>query len=189
MHPLGTHSQRSRSRRWCGQRSSGIWLSRLARRRLLKSSTQRSGGARGVTPNNAMHLTGNSRLRPLLPAGDRERWASSRHAAQGEEQETVAGALQCSCRSDQRLGQCSYPNTLTRRTYAMKLRFGTRSWLIAAWILGALLSGPAVATSIWLLAAAAGAGFVVLPDGAPRFSGPQGRESDVTELLATHEQT
>src|SRR5215470_16620816 len=72
----------------------------------------------------------------------------------------------------------------------MKLRFGTRSWLIAAWILGALLSGPAVVASVWLLAAAAaGAGFVVLPDGAPRFSGPQGREADVTELLATHDQT
>src|SRR5262245_175279 len=72
----------------------------------------------------------------------------------------------------------------------MKLRFGTRSWLIAAWILGALLSGPAVVTSVWLLAAgAAGAGFVVLPDGAPRFSGPQGREADVTELLAARDQT
>jgi hypothetical protein len=41
----------------------------------------------------------------------------------------------------------------------MKLRLGTRSWLIAAWILGALLSGPAAVTSVWLLAAAAaGAG-------------------------------
>ena len=72
----------------------------------------------------------------------------------------------------------------------MKLRLGTRSWLIAAWILGALLSGPAAVTSVWLLAAAAaGAGFVVLPDGAPRFSGPQGREADITELLATADQT
>ena len=32
-------------------------------------------------------------------------------------------------------------------------------------------------------------GFVVLPDRAPRFSGPQGREADVTEILATREQT
>jgi mannose-6-phosphate isomerase-like protein (cupin superfamily) len=32
-------------------------------------------------------------------------------------------------------------------------------------------------------------GFVVLPDQAPRFSGPQGREADVTELLATSEKT
>ena len=32
-------------------------------------------------------------------------------------------------------------------------------------------------------------GLVVLPDGAPRFSGPQGREADVTELLATRDQT
>src|SRR6185312_17331220 len=34
-----------------------------------------------------------------------------------------------------------------------------------------------------------GEGFVVLPDEASRFSGPQGREADVTELLATREQT
>jgi quercetin 2,3-dioxygenase len=72
----------------------------------------------------------------------------------------------------------------------MKLRFGTRSWLIAAWILIGLLSGPAVVSSVWLLAAiAAEAGFVVLPDGAPRFSGPKGREADVTELVATRDQT
>jgi mannose-6-phosphate isomerase-like protein (cupin superfamily) len=36
---------------------------------------------------------------------------------------------------------------------------------------------------------AEGQGFVVLPEAASRFSGPQGREADVTELLATHEQT
>jgi mannose-6-phosphate isomerase-like protein (cupin superfamily) len=30
---------------------------------------------------------------------------------------------------------------------------------------------------------------VVLPDGAPRFSGPQGREADITEVLATAGQT
>ena len=72
----------------------------------------------------------------------------------------------------------------------MKLHFGTRSWLITAWILVALLFGPAVVASVWLLAAsAAGAGFVVLPDGAPRFFGPKGREADVTELLATRDQT
>jgi quercetin 2,3-dioxygenase len=42
----------------------------------------------------------------------------------------------------------------------------------------------------WALAAAAErAGFVVLPDSAPRFTGQQGREGDVTELLATREQT
>ena len=72
----------------------------------------------------------------------------------------------------------------------MKLRFGTRSWLNVAWILIALLSGPTAVTSVWLLAAiAAEAGFVVLPDGAPRFSGPKGREADVTEIVATREQT
>jgi mannose-6-phosphate isomerase-like protein (cupin superfamily) len=40
-----------------------------------------------------------------------------------------------------------------------------------------------------LAAAAEQAGFVVLPDGAPRFLGPQGKESDITELVATREQT
>ena len=32
-------------------------------------------------------------------------------------------------------------------------------------------------------------GFVVLPNQAPRFSGPVGGEQDITEILATHEQT
>ncbi len=72
----------------------------------------------------------------------------------------------------------------------MKSLFGMRSLFKAAWIMIALLSGPAVVASVWLLAAiAAEAGFVVLPDGAPRFSGPKGREADVTELVATREQT
>jgi quercetin 2,3-dioxygenase len=72
----------------------------------------------------------------------------------------------------------------------MRLHLGTRSWTVAAWILIALLAGPATVTSVWLLAAgAAGAGFVVLPGSAPRFSGPKGREADVTELLATRDQT
>ena len=50
--------------------------------------------------------------------------------------------------------------------------------------------------AVWLLlvlvtAVAAGVeeGFIVLPDRAPRFSGPQGREADFTEILATREQT
>jgi len=72
----------------------------------------------------------------------------------------------------------------------MKLLFGTQSWLNALWVLVALLSGLAVVASVWLVAAiAAEAGFIVLPDGAPRFSGPKGREADVTELVATREQT
>ena len=72
----------------------------------------------------------------------------------------------------------------------MNLRRGTRPWPITAWILIALLSGPATVTSVWLLAsAAAGAGLVVLPGDAPRFSGPKGREADVTELVATAAQT
>jgi mannose-6-phosphate isomerase-like protein (cupin superfamily) len=42
----------------------------------------------------------------------------------------------------------------------------------------------------WLTAAsiAAEAGFIVLPDAAPRFSGPKGREADVTEIVATRDQ-
>jgi quercetin 2,3-dioxygenase len=72
----------------------------------------------------------------------------------------------------------------------MKTHLGARAWLYAAWLLIALLSGPTAVASVWLLvAAAAGAGFVVLPDGAPRFSGPQGREADITELVATRDQT
>jgi quercetin 2,3-dioxygenase len=72
----------------------------------------------------------------------------------------------------------------------MKLLFGTQSWLNALWILVALLSGPTVVASVWLVAAiAAEAGFVVLPDGAPRFSGPKGREADVTEIVASRDQT
>jgi quercetin 2,3-dioxygenase len=42
----------------------------------------------------------------------------------------------------------------------------------------------------WVTATAADeAGFVVLPGGAPRFAGAQGREADITEILATAEQT
>ena len=72
----------------------------------------------------------------------------------------------------------------------MKSRFGTQFWVIAAWILIGLLSGPAVVASVWFVAAiAAEAGFVVLADGAPRFSGPKGREADVTEIVAARDQT
>jgi mannose-6-phosphate isomerase-like protein (cupin superfamily) len=72
----------------------------------------------------------------------------------------------------------------------MKVRFGSRSWLIAAKILIALFSGPVMVASVWLLAAIASeTGFVVLPDGAPRFSGPKGREADVTEIVASRDQT
>jgi quercetin dioxygenase-like cupin family protein len=64
----------------------------------------------------------------------------------------------------------------------MKTHLGNQSSLLAAWLLLALLYGPTAA-------AAEGEGFVVLPDRASHFSGPQGREADVTELLATREQT
>src|SRR6185436_11011755 len=68
----------------------------------------------------------------------------------------------------------------------MKSHLGTRSWLVVALIAGALLSGPTAVAAVWLIAAT---GFVVVPDAAPRFSGPQGREADFTELLATRDQT
>jgi len=53
-------------------------------------------------------------------------------------------------------------------------------------IVAAVLSGPATLAAVQLLAAT---GFVLLPGAAPRFSGPQGREKDYTEILATREQT
>jgi mannose-6-phosphate isomerase-like protein (cupin superfamily) len=72
----------------------------------------------------------------------------------------------------------------------MKLPLDTRSWLTTAWVLIAVLSGPAAVGSVWFFAAlAAEAGFVVLPEGAPRLSGPKGREADATELIATRDQT
>ena len=69
----------------------------------------------------------------------------------------------------------------------MNLHLAPRSWLVVAWIVGTLLAGPTAVAPVWLVAAAAG--FVVLPDGAPRFSGPLGREADITEVLATGDQT
>jgi len=69
----------------------------------------------------------------------------------------------------------------------MKSRLRSRTWIVVAWIAGALLSGPTAVAAVWLVAAAAG--FVVPPDGAPKFGGPQGRERDFTELLATADQT
>jgi quercetin 2,3-dioxygenase len=64
----------------------------------------------------------------------------------------------------------------------MKTHRGARSSLLTVWLLLALVSGPSAV-------AAEEAGFVVLPDSASHFSGAQGREADVTELLATREQT
>jgi hypothetical protein len=67
----------------------------------------------------------------------------------------------------------------------MKSRFGTQLWPTAVWMLTALLSGPAVVAFVWLLAAtAAEMGFVVLPDGAPRFSRPKGREA-ASRIMST----
>lgn len=51
----------------------------------------------------------------------------------------------------------------------------------AVWLLLVLVLVTAMAAGI--------EGFIVAPDHAPRFSGPQGREADFTEILATHEQT
>jgi uncharacterized RmlC-like cupin family protein len=54
------------------------------------------------------------------------------------------------------------------------------------WVAGAFLAGSITVAAVQLLAAT---GFVVLPDAAPRFSGPQGREKDYTEIIATRDQT
>jgi quercetin 2,3-dioxygenase len=52
------------------------------------------------------------------------------------------------------------------------------------------LIAASVALSSSLTAAAVDEnGLVVLPDGGSRFSGPQGREADITEILAKREQT
>ena len=42
---------------------------------------------------------------------------------------------------------------------------------------------------VTVVAAGVEEGFIVFPDRAPRFAGPQGREGDFTEILATREQT
>jgi mannose-6-phosphate isomerase-like protein (cupin superfamily) len=68
----------------------------------------------------------------------------------------------------------------------MTSRLKSRTWTVVAYVAAALLSGPTTMATVWLAAAA---GFVVLPDGAAKFIGPQGREQDVTEVLATAEQT
>jgi len=69
----------------------------------------------------------------------------------------------------------------------MKSRLRSRTLSVVAWVAGALLAGPTAVAAVWLVATAAA--FVVLPDGAPKFGGPQGRERDFTELLATADQT
>ena len=56
----------------------------------------------------------------------------------------------------------------------------SRYLLHAVWLLLLLVS---------VVAAGVEEGLIVLPDRAPRFSGPQGREADFTEILATREQT
>ena len=68
----------------------------------------------------------------------------------------------------------------------MKSHLGSPTWPLIAWIAGTLLSGPAAVGAVLLFAST---GLVVPPEGAPRFSGPQGREADVTELLVTRDQT
>jgi mannose-6-phosphate isomerase-like protein (cupin superfamily) len=68
----------------------------------------------------------------------------------------------------------------------MKSHLRSHSWIVVAWVAALLLSGPATVAAVWLAAAV---GFVVLPDNAPKFGGPQGRERDFTELLATADQT
>jgi mannose-6-phosphate isomerase-like protein (cupin superfamily) len=68
----------------------------------------------------------------------------------------------------------------------MKSHLRSRTCIVVAWAAAAVLSGPATFGAVWLAAAV---GFVVIPDGAPKFGGPQGRERDFTELLATADQT
>jgi quercetin dioxygenase-like cupin family protein len=66
----------------------------------------------------------------------------------------------------------------------------SRACTLSAFIISiALFFGAAAILSEPAALAAEGEGFVVLPDQTSRFSGPQGREADVTELLATSEQT
>jgi len=67
----------------------------------------------------------------------------------------------------------------------MKPQFRYRFGIVVAWV-AALLSGPITVATICLMAEA---GFVVLPGAAPKFGGPQGREGDLTEILATADQT
>ena len=65
----------------------------------------------------------------------------------------------------------------------LKTRFGLLYSLVAAMILLVVPSGsPPVA-------AEEGEAFIVLPGEAPRYGGQQGREADITELVATAEQT
>ena len=63
-----------------------------------------------------------------------------------------------------------------------KMGFGLLYSLAAAVVFLVLLPGsPAVAGE--------GEAFIFLPGEAPRYGGQQGREADITELLATNEQT
>jgi quercetin 2,3-dioxygenase len=59
---------------------------------------------------------------------------------------------------------------------------------VAAWVAAALLAGPAATVAVWAVAGAK-QGFVVEAQNAPRYSGQQGREADITEILATAQQT
>ena len=56
---------------------------------------------------------------------------------------------------------------------------------ITLFVMG-LLAGPVTAGIVWLAGAT---GFVTLGGEAPKFGGQQGRENDVTEMLATADQT
>jgi mannose-6-phosphate isomerase-like protein (cupin superfamily) len=72
------------------------------------------------------------------------------------------------------------------RPDAMKSHLKAQTWIGVAWAAALLLSGPATVAAVWLVAAV---GFLVLPGTAPKFGGPQGRERDFTEILATADQT
>jgi quercetin 2,3-dioxygenase len=75
------------------------------------------------------------------------------------------------------------PDEVTMQANLMKMGFGLLYSLATAVVFLVLLSGsPAVA-------AGEGEAFIFLPGEAPHYGGQQGREADITELLATTEQT
>jgi quercetin 2,3-dioxygenase len=68
----------------------------------------------------------------------------------------------------------------------VKLFPKSRTGIMVAWSVAALLGGPSTVAAVWLLATS---GLIVHPKTAPRYSGPKGRESDFTEILASADQT
>ena len=61
--------------------------------------------------------------------------------------------------------------------------------LVLATLIGYVCTAPVFAQQAASPGKAAGEGFVVTPGSAPRYGGPQGREADFTEVLASRQQT